>query len=145
MASEIRRERAVGIFKPSVEDKMKAKRSKENFRDKRPGMSEDHLALIRKLPCCVCLRTPCGEAHHLKNTPDKERGIGLRSSDKWAVPTCHEHHVHGVELAGTRNELSWFKARGVDALSLAQALWHSTGDLPKMVAIVLEHHGSVEK
>lgn len=142
MASEVPRERAVGIFKPSPEERMKAKRSKVKASDKRPGMSDDHLACIRKLPCCVCLKMPGGEAHHLKDTPDKERGMGLRSTDKWAVPACHADHVDGVEKVGSRNELAWFKARGVDALSLATALWHSTGDVPKMTRIVIEHHGA---
>lgn len=142
MATEIRRERAIGIFKPTVEAKMKAKRRKENFRAKRPGMSDDHLACIRKLPCCTCLKVPAGQASHLKDTPDKERGMGLKSSDKWAVPQCNDCHINGVERVGARNELAWFKARGVDALSLAQALWHSTEDLAKMVKIVIEHHGS---
>lgn len=140
MATEVPRERAIGIFKPSPEERMKAKRAKTTFREERPGMSPEHLALVRKLPCCVCLRTPCGEAHHLKDTPDKERGMSLRSSDKWAVPLCNEHHIHGVELAGTRNELKWLRDRGVEALSLAQALWKATGDLPKMTKIVIANH-----
>ena len=67
--------------------------------------------------------------------------MGLKSTDKWVVPLCHEHHIHGVELAGTRNELRWFKERGVDALTLAQALWKQTGDLPKMTAIVIANIG----
>lgn len=137
MATEVPRERSIGIFKPSPEEKMKTKRAKVNFRDERPGMSPEHLALVRKLPCCVCFKTPGGEPHHLKDTPEKERGMGLRSSDQWSVPMCHDDHIHGVELAGTRNELKWFKDRGVDALSLAQALWKSTGDLPKMTRIVI--------
>lgn len=141
MASEVPRPQVIGIFKPSPEERMKAKRQKVNFRDERPGMSPDHLALVRKLPCCVCFKTPGGEPHHIKDQPDKERGMGLKSTDRWTVPLCHEHHIHGVELAGTRNELKWFKERGVDALTLAQALWKSTGDLPKMTAIVIANIG----
>lgn len=82
MATEIRRERAIGLFKPSPEAKMKAKRTKENFRDKRPGMSDDHLACIRKLPCCTCPRMPGRTAHHLKDTPTKSAALdfGRRTS-----------------------------------------------------------------
>ncbi|MFM7010620.1 MAG: hypothetical protein ACKO0Z_15045 [Betaproteobacteria bacterium] len=141
MASEVPREKSIGLFKPSPEQRMKSKRQKVNFRDKRPGMSDDHLACIRKLPCCTCLKMPGGQVSHIKDTPDKERGMGLKSSDKWAVPQCNDCHINGVERVGTRNELAWFKTRGVDALSLASALWHSTGDIPKMTRIVIEHHG----
>ena len=141
MATEVPRERAVGIFKPSQEDKLKARKRRVNFRDMRPGMSDEHLSCIRKLPCCICLRMPGFDPHHLKDTPDKERGMSLRSTDKWTVPMCEQHHIYGVELAGTRNELKWFSDRGVQALSLAKALWGATGDVPKMIKIVLAHRG----
>lgn len=138
--TSIPREKVIGNFKRTTEEKMKAKREASGFREERPGMSPEHLALIRKLPCCITLRMPGGEAHHIKDTPDKERGMGLRSTDRWTVPMSHEAHVYGVELAGTRNELKWFKDRGIDALELAKALWGATGNLTKMTAIVIEHH-----
>lgn len=100
-------------------------------------MSETHLALIRKLPCCVCRRTPAGTVHHLKTTG--ERGLAVRSSDKWGVPMCMADH-DAVERAGARNELRWFKERGVDdVVWLASALWKATGNLPAMVKIVITH------
>lgn len=34
---------------------------------------------------------------------------------------------------------AWFSKRGIEALELAAALWMTTGDLPKMVKIVIEH------
>lgn len=141
MATEVPREKVIGNFKPSISKKMKEKKEKVRASDERPGMSPEHLSCIRKLPCCVCWKTPGGEAHHIKDTPDKERGMGLRSTDRWAAPLCHEHHIHGVELAGTRNERKWFSDRGIDALALSQALWKSTGDIPKMTKIVIAAKG----
>lgn len=143
--TSIPREKIIGNFKRTTEEKMKEARKHENWRDKRPGMSPDHLALIRQMPCCICLKMPCGEAHHIKDTPDKERGMSVRSTDQWTVPMCHEHHVHGVELAGTRNELKWFADRGIAALSLAKSLWQTTGNKVQMTGIVIGHATTGQK
>ena len=91
----------------------RAKAQNSSWREDRDGMSETHLALIRKLPCCVCRRTP--------------------------VPLClHDHE--SVERAGARNEIRWFKERGVeDVVWLASALWKATGNLPAMTRIVITH------
>lgn len=104
---------------------------------KRPGMSADHLACIRKLPCCISLTMPGGEAHHIK-AGTKERGMGMRSTDRWALPMRHDLHME-VERVGTRRELKWFRDRGIDAHALAAALWASTGNVPAMTKIVLAH------
>lgn len=137
MASEIRKEPVYGNFRIRG-----PKKKKERKADSRHGMSEDHLALIRKLPCCITGRVPAGEAHHLKATG--ERGMGLRSTDRWAVPMAHDSHME-VERAGSRNELGWFKARGIDAIDLATSLWLATGDLPKMTKIVIAHRSGGKK
>jgi len=131
MASQIERPHILGNFRTR-----KPKEKKERKTDSRPGMSEEHLALVRKLPCCITGRVPAGEAHHLKATG--ERGMGLRSTDRWAIPMAHDPHME-VERAGSRNELTWFKARGIDAIDLATSLWLATGDLPKMTKIVIAH------
>lgn len=129
--------RGVPNFKRSVRER---KATKPSFADKRPGMSDDHLALIRKLPCCVTGVTPAGEAHHLKQGTG-ERGTGMRSSDRWAVPLSHAKHME-LERQGSRNEWSWFRAHGItDPLELAAALWANTGDLPRMTKIVQAHMG----
>lgn len=135
MASQVREANLVGNFK-----RPRAERLKEKNRDKRAdreGNSAEHLTLIRKLPCATCPTTPAGQAHHLKTTG--RRGMGLRSPDQDALPACPECHMNGVERAGSKNELSWYAKRGIDALDLAAALWNATGDLPKMVKIVIEH------
>lgn len=116
------------------------KRKNSDWRKQRPGMDEDHLQLIRKLPCTVCPIYPAGTAHHLKATGTNERGTGVRSTDRWAVPLCVEHHDE-IERQGTRNELAWFKSHGIDALDLATALWINTGDLGQMIKVLMAHRG----
>lgn len=137
MATEVRRERVLGNFKPpkSVRVKAKAKRSKDK-RIERPGNSEAHLAAIRKCPCIVTLRMPAGEAHHLKEGTG-ERGAGMRSSDRWAVPLSRGPHEE-IERIGSRNETSWFKRHGIDdPIGLADALWHASPDVKVMTRIIL--------
>jgi hypothetical protein len=120
-----------GNFKTPIQPKRKEKTSRE----KRPGMSEQHLACVRKLPCCITGKMPGGECHHLKGTG--ERGMGLRSTDKWAIPLSHDVHMD-LEAQGSRKESSWFAARGIEnPYALAAALWQATGDIPKMTKIVI--------
>lgn len=133
------RERVIGNFKPTVTDRQNAKTAKSRVkREAREGNSQDHLAFIRKLPCCVTLRTPCGEAHHLKSGTG-ERAAGTRSSDRWAVPLSHTPHME-LERLGSRHEPRWFKEHGIDVpLDLAAALWAASPDVAKGTAIVLAH------
>lgn len=118
------------------------KTKQSGFRDKRDGMDEAHLANVRKCPCCVCLKMPAGEAHHLQSSG--ERGMSLRATDQWAVPLCFKHHTgdDGVHRVASRREPEWFGERGIDAVWLAKALWNSRGDLAAMTKIVLAHRGN---
>lgn len=137
---ELRKERVLANFKPPKRDRLK---KKARASDKRPGMSEEHLALIRKMPCCVTLKVPAGECHHIKSGTG-ERGIGLRSTDRWAVPLSHEKHME-LERVGSRNEVKWFHDHGIDdPHALAAALWSATGDLPRMVRILMAHRQGKE-
>ena len=117
------------------------KAKKKSAADKREGMSERHLELIRQLPCCVCgeMGTDMNpiEAHHLKISA--ERGMGMRATDKWAVPLHHEEHINGVERVGSRNELKWFQSRGVHVMDLAAGIWLVTGKLEAMLAVMRAH------
>lgn len=143
MASQIEREKVFGNFKPGKTARVKAARAKKPAAERRPGMSADHLDCIRQLPCCACLtlRRSNGcrnEAHHLK-AGTNERGAGMRSTDKWAVPLCRVHHEE-IERAGAKNEPAMFTAWGIaDQLQLASDLWKSTGDVSKMIRIVYAH------
>lgn len=117
---------------------------KKRAADKRPGMSPTHLNRIRGLPCCVCERRPRSEAHHLKDTGTNERGIALRSTDQWALPVCSFATGGGchdeIESIGSKNELAWFLARGIDARELAQALWRvSSAKGEKMLEVWKVH------
>ncbi len=124
----------LGNFK--VKDYSKHENSK-NY-EKRAGMSEAHLDCIRQLPCCICFPLKGGDPHHLK-AQTGERGMGLRSTDKWAVPICRRHHDE-VERIGSRNEFAWFKEHGIaDIRELAEALWANTGDLDRMKAVIEAH------
>lgn len=106
--------------------------------EKRPGMSAKHCDLIRAMPCAITLKMPCGEIHHLQNGT-VERGAGLRSTDRWGIPLTHALHMELHKL-GSRREPEWFAKHGIDdPLGLASALWHSTGDLPKMIRILMSH------
>lgn len=133
------KERVIGNFKPTPTEKQKAKIAKPRVkREEREGNSEEHLAFIRKLPCCVTLKVPCGEAHHLQQTG--ERGMGQRSTDRWAVPLTHTLHME-LHRLGSRKEGGWFKDRGIEApLDLAAALWAASPDVARGTAIVLEFH-----
>lgn len=133
-AQELRKPHVYGNFK---KPKTPGKRKNSSRRSKRAGMSADHLALIRRLPCCISLAMPGGEAHHLK-AGTRERGMGIRSTDKWALPMSHDLHME-VEAVGTRRELKWFRDRGIDAHALAAALWANTGNLATMTKVLLAH------
>ena len=135
MASEIRHERVYGNFKPRGPRQRKTKNS-QNYK-RRSGMSDEHLDLVRQLPCCVCGARPRSEAHHLK-AGTGERGMGLRSTDRWAVPLCRDDHDE-VERIGAKRETEWFRAHGIDQLSLALGLWSTTGDLNRMIKVMEAH------
>lgn len=140
MASEIKRERVLANFRLSVAERAKKKPSAQ---ERREGNSKRHRELVRLLPCCITEQEPAGEGHHLKSGPAaKERGAGMKATDRWLVPLCHEAHINGVERVGSRRELEWFQARGIaDPYALAKALWDATGDLARMRAIVIAHRG----
>lgn len=134
-AQEIKRDVVLANFRPSKRDRMKRK---PTAAEKREGMSEGHLKLIRQLPCCVCGRPGPSDPHHLKANLSHERGVGRRATDRWAVPICRMHHDE-VEAVGSRNETSWFAYFGIDPLELASALWNATGDRGRMLRILLAH------
>lgn len=127
-----------GNFKPKKADRLKAKETPADKRKKLPGNSEKHLAILRTLPCCIpgCNKVG-GTVHHLKTTG--HRGAGMKSPDKYGLPMCEEHHLHGVERAGSKNEISWFEKRGIEPLELAAALWMVSPDKGAMFRIVIAH------
>lgn len=131
---EIRPPHVYGNFKVKS---YKAHKNSEAYKE-RPGMSDAHLDCIRQLPCCVCFPLKGGDPHHLKANTG-ERAMGQKATDKWTVPMCRRDHEE-VERIGSRNEVAWFKGRGIaDVRELAEALWANTGDLDRMRAVIEAH------
>lgn len=118
---------------PSPAAKARAKRAA------REGNSEDHLALLRQLPC-VCCERKSEDCHHLKSLDAaKHRGVGLRAPDMFALGICRMHH-NEIERLGSRREFAWFQDNfGIHPHALAEALWRSTGNLQAMSRILLAH------
>jgi len=131
---------SIGNFKPSLRERAK---KKPTLQEKREGNCEQHAALIRLLPCCVTGQQPAGQIHHLKSGPAaKERGMGMKAPDWWGVPLCEAAHLGGVEKLGSRRELGWFQANGIDdPYELAAALWRASPDFDRMKRIVQSHMG----
>lgn len=113
------------------------KPKKATWRDERPGMSEAHLAMLRNMPCVVCHKAPAGTVHHLK-AGTGERGMGVKSTDRWTLPMCFDDH-ETVERVGTRNENNHFRGLGIDSFTLAIALWGARGDEALIRKLILEH------
>lgn len=121
--------RIIGNFKPGKNPN----RTKVSPREKWEGNSKTHLKLIRQLPSCISGRKPC-DSHHLK--VKEQRGVGMKARDMWTVPLTRDEHDH-LEAQGSRNELRWFKERGIEnPYELASALWKNTGDIERMTKIV---------
>ena len=133
------RERVMGNWKPTATEKQKAKIAKPRVkREEREGNDDKHLSAIRQCVCTVCNRVGGNDCHHLKDGTG-ERGAGMRSSDRWAVPLCREHHME-LEREGSRNERRWFEKHGIDApLDLAAALWSASPSVPAMMKILIAH------
>lgn len=128
------------FLKPKIYGNWKPEKNPNKPRvDKRaewPGNSKEHLKLIRQLPSCVSGKRPC-DSHHLKIK--QERGMGMRSRDKWAVPLTRDEHDH-LEAQGSRNELAWFKKNGIEnPYELASALWKASPNLETMTNIIHAH------
>lgn len=73
------------------------------------------------------------------NAAAKERSVGVKSTDKWAVPLCKWQHHADVERLGSRREVEWFDQYGIDPHDLANALWKSTGSLERMLKVLVAH------
>jgi hypothetical protein len=52
--------------------------------------SERFMALVRKLPCCVCNAPPTSDPHHPHGVG--YRGTSSKAPDLWVIPLCRGHH-----------------------------------------------------
>lgn len=121
------------VMRPSAAIRARAKRAQ------REGNDEAHLAMLRQLWCALGVERPV-DVHHLQGGPArKERGLGMRSPDRWAVPLAHWRHMELHNL-GSRNEYAYFMENGgLDPYALAVALWASRGNLVAMSRILVAH------
>lgn len=130
-------------FRPTKRQRLEAQAKRESAAKKRPGMSEAHLVLIRRLPCCVSGAAAPSDPHHLKDRLSHERGIGRRATDRWTVPLSRKMHDQ-LEALGSRREREWFMQHGIeDPLELANALWNVSGDLDRMRKVLQAHMGRI--
>lgn len=111
-------------------------------RDRRPGMSPQHLVHIRMLPCSVCYERDNIVAHHLRSeSAARERGGGLKATDRHAVPLCFWHH-EDLHRFGSRREREWFWTFAMDCHALAVGLWNRRGNAANMLAVLEAHKRS---
>ena len=86
-----------------------------------------HLRFVASQPCLICARQP-SDPHHLRFA--QPRAIGLKVSDEFTVPLCRGHHR---QLHQAGNEVTWWKARNIDALEIAKQLWKQSRAKETMV------------
>lgn len=103
------------------------------LRQRRPRVSDDgHLRWIRTLPCIVSGRRDGVEAAHIRYSDPRfakrQVGIGEKPDDRWTVPLHHELHRTGAEAQHSSNERAWWRARGIDPVIVATALYASSRD-----------------
>jgi len=116
------------------------KRKEPNAASKRPGMSPEYLAAIRRMPSCISGLRPC-DPHHLKcGAAGRERGIGLKATDRYAIPITRDEH-NQIERLGSRQEFAHFMKHGINCLELATALWNARGDDEAMLRVIEAHRG----
>jgi hypothetical protein len=82
--------------------------------------NREHLRYVAQQACLICGRKQ-SDPHHLRYL--QPRALGRKASDEFAVPLCRSHH-RAVHRAG--NEQAWWKAAGIDPVSVARQLWRQT-------------------
>lgn len=108
-------------------------------KQKRPRIEDaEHLKFIRSLKCCLCGK-PDPDPAHIRFASaiygKRETGKAEKSSDKWVVPLCRQHHSEqhsGDEL------IFWARMR-IDPLGLALALYAASGDDEIAEGIIQSH------
>jgi hypothetical protein len=82
--------------------------------------NRDHLRFVAQQQCLICGRKP-SDPHHLRQM--QPAALGRKASDEFTVPPCRVHH-RAVHRAG--DELTWWKAAGVNPIPAARKLWKET-------------------
>lgn len=105
---------------------------------KRERRAEDHVELVRQLPCAATGRPPRNDPHHVMRVGPGERGMSLTTGGRWTIPLSRAVHR---EITPHGDPEAVLLARyGVLARELATALWAASPDLEAMERIVRRHH-----
>ena len=81
-----------------------------------PWRSIAHLSMVRAQPYCACGVTHGVQAAHIRNATDG--GMGIKPSDYWAVPLCHDCHQEQHRVG----EVTFWEACGLDPWVVARYL-----------------------
>jgi hypothetical protein len=81
---------------------------------------KEHLRFVAQQPCLICGRAP-SDAHHLRFA--QTQALDRKVSDEFTVPVCRIHHR---EIHRHGNERSWWDAKNIAPLPIAEALWKRT-------------------
>ena len=82
--------------------------------------SESHLALIRQLPCLLCLNDIETEACHVRmSRPGSPNpGVAQKPHDTLTLPLCGRHH----RLQHSMGERLFWERQGIDPFEVCNAL-----------------------
>lgn len=101
------------------------------FKEPPPARDKKYLAVIRTLPCLVCLREPCGEAAHVRMSTGRNT-LARKPSDFRTVSLCHRDHMQQHE----EGERQYWERQGIDPVEIARKLREAYPDAELMAAIV---------
>ena len=81
-----------------------------------------HLGFVARHYCIApgCRRHPV-EVHHVR-VPGTDAAAGRRSSDRFTLPLCAEHHRGDSGVHGRLGEVATFRKWGIEPLSLCREL-----------------------
>ena len=99
-------------------------------REREPGEKDDeHLKLIRQLPCLACGAEPAEAAHLRYGDPMRGKphtGIGQKPDDKWTTPLCPICHRMGKDCQHSMNERVWWEQQRIDPIPVCERLWEAS-------------------
>ena len=90
--------------------------------------SKSHRDFIGQLACIVCGDDTTTEAAHIRYSDSRagkrNTGKAEKPHDRFTVPLCGRHHRE----QHTDKERDWWKAKGIDPIFYALALYGCSGD-----------------
>lgn len=120
--------RAQRIVRPATAFSRDPSSGRKRPREKANG----HLAFVRQLPCCICgSRRDVHAAHIRMASPihgKRATGMGEKSSDRFTVPLCADHHLFGEGAQHAMSEEQFWATAKIDPFGLALSLWGCSGD-----------------